>query len=267
METDLIFDIGLHRGEDTEFYLKKGFRVIGVEANEALCAETAERLFPEIKSGQLTIVNKAVTNTPGVVNFHVNTKISVWSTLDPEWANRNLRLRGAESKICQVQATTLADLIVQFGTPYYVKLDIEGRDLQAIESLAGHTDLPKYISIESDKDSFRTLRREFAVMESLGYNAFTIVDQPGIARQIPPNPAREGRYCKHQFAYGSSGLFGGELPGPWLTADAAIEAYRPIFLRYALTGDDPFVKPYWMRRLLCRLGFASRWYDTHARLG
>jgi len=266
METDLIFDIGLHRGEDTEFYLKKGFRVIGVEANQTLCAEAAGRFPAEINSGQLKIINKAVANAPGMLNFHINDKVSVWSTLDPEWAARNRRL-GAESRICQVEATTLAALIAEFGTPYYIKLDIEGHDLQAIEGLAGLPDRPKYLSIESDKDSFRALRREFAVMVSLGYTAFNIVDQPNIMRQVPPNPAKEGKYCSHQFAYGSSGLFGAELPGPWLTADAAIEAYRPIFLRYALTGDDPLVKQYWIRRLLCRLGFGARWYDTHARLG
>ena len=26
----LIYDVGAHRGEDTEFYLKKGFRVVAI---------------------------------------------------------------------------------------------------------------------------------------------------------------------------------------------------------------------------------------------
>ena len=32
----IIFDIGMHCGEDTDFYLKKGFTVVGVEANPEL---------------------------------------------------------------------------------------------------------------------------------------------------------------------------------------------------------------------------------------
>ena len=32
-EDDLIYDVGMHRAEDTEFYLAKGFRVIAVEAS------------------------------------------------------------------------------------------------------------------------------------------------------------------------------------------------------------------------------------------
>lgn len=33
----LIFDVGLHKGFDTSYYLKKGFTVIGVEARADLC--------------------------------------------------------------------------------------------------------------------------------------------------------------------------------------------------------------------------------------
>jgi hypothetical protein len=35
LHPDLIFDVGFHRGEDTDFYLKKGFRVVAVEATGA----------------------------------------------------------------------------------------------------------------------------------------------------------------------------------------------------------------------------------------
>jgi len=33
---DLIFDLGANHGEDTEFYLSKGFRVVSLEANPDL---------------------------------------------------------------------------------------------------------------------------------------------------------------------------------------------------------------------------------------
>jgi hypothetical protein len=33
---DLICDVGFHRGEDTAFYLKKGFRVVAFEAHPRL---------------------------------------------------------------------------------------------------------------------------------------------------------------------------------------------------------------------------------------
>ena len=33
---DLIYDVGMHKGEDTEFYLSKGFKVVGFEADPDL---------------------------------------------------------------------------------------------------------------------------------------------------------------------------------------------------------------------------------------
>jgi hypothetical protein len=33
---DLIFDIGAHRGEDTEYYLRRGFRVVAVECEPSI---------------------------------------------------------------------------------------------------------------------------------------------------------------------------------------------------------------------------------------
>ena len=42
---NLIFDVGLHKGEDTDFYLKKGFSVVAFEADPDLVAACQER-FP-----------------------------------------------------------------------------------------------------------------------------------------------------------------------------------------------------------------------------
>ena len=33
----LIYDVGAHKGEDTEYYLRKGFRVIAIEAMPEFC--------------------------------------------------------------------------------------------------------------------------------------------------------------------------------------------------------------------------------------
>ncbi len=65
IQQDLIFDVGLHKGEDTEFYLKKGFRVVGIEASSELCEVASQRLSSYVTSGQLTILNAAITRIPG----------------------------------------------------------------------------------------------------------------------------------------------------------------------------------------------------------
>jgi hypothetical protein len=43
---DLMYDVGFHRGEDTAFYLKKGFCVVAFEAHPRL-AEKGRAMFAD----------------------------------------------------------------------------------------------------------------------------------------------------------------------------------------------------------------------------
>ena len=265
VQRDLIFDLGLHRGEDTEFYLAKGFRVVAVDANSDLCDEVSKRLARYVDSGTLVVVNRAVAEEPGPITFYEDT-FSAWGTVDGDWAARNRRGRGTTQRERTVLATTTAELVADYGVPYYLKIDIEGMDMVALRNLATSPDRPHYVSIESDKVSFRALRHEFETLTDLGYDAFKLVSQRDVPRQRLPRPAREGQYVDHRFQSGSSGAFGEETPGTWITAEEAIERYRRVFLQYALTGDDPYVRSKWSRLALKAVGFRENWFDTHARL-
>ncbi len=257
--------MGFHKGEDTEFYLAKGFRVVSLEADPKLWAAGCERFAGAIADGRLNLVNRALVDSsqPSEITFYQSTN-SVWGTIDPLWAERNRRM-GAESVAITVKTTTMAGLLSEFGTPYFAKFDIEGMDMVGVEGLGDAEVRPAYISIESEKDSFKALRREFTVMQGLGYDGFKVVPQSKVPVQRCPQPARHGTYVDHRFAEGASGLFGEEAPGAWLSAEAAIAVYKDIFFRYALVGDDP-IAPRWARSLAWRLGVRADWYDTHAKL-
>jgi FkbM family methyltransferase len=265
MQNDLIYDVGFHKGEDTGFYLKKGFRVVAVEANPELCRRGEEVFAEAIAAGRLTMVNKAIAREPGKLTFYKNESKSIWGTLSAERADLNARM-GAPSEEIEVEATTMAHLLDAHGVPYFIKIDIEGADLFALEGLQHAPSRPKYVSLESDKVSFQALRHEFNVFQSLGYDRFKIVPQRYVAKkQKPPRPAREGQYVDFTFPYGSSGLFGEEAPGRWITAEQAIKAYKAIFIRYALVGDDPLLTNKLLINGIKALGLRNQWYDTHAR--
>lgn len=51
LKPDLIFDLGMHHGHDSEYYLKKGFRVVAVEANPLLARKASEWLADWIRAG------------------------------------------------------------------------------------------------------------------------------------------------------------------------------------------------------------------------
>jgi len=105
MQRNLIFDLGVHRGEDTEFYLKKGFSVVAVDANPELCRFVEDRFPNAVADRKLTVVNRAITQTAGRVEFYQNLEWDVWGTIDPESAERNAR-QGAASRRIVVEGVT-----------------------------------------------------------------------------------------------------------------------------------------------------------------
>lgn len=264
MHDDLIFDVGMHVGEDTEFYLKKGFRVVAIEADPDHARRNAEKFAVEIASGQLTIVNKAIAAKPGVLPFYRSHHNSAWGTLFDDWYERNKLLGDKTAERIEVEAVTMESIYEQYGVPYFLKVDIEGADLLCLEALRSQSSRPKHISIESDKVSMNNIRHEMELLTELGYRRFKVVPQHDVPLQRCPNPPLEGRFVDHHFEVGASGLFGEEAPGPWLDRAATERAYRPIFLRYKLVGDRPISR--FGKRVLARLGLRDGWYDTHASL-
>jgi FkbM family methyltransferase len=271
MDSNLVFDVGLHKGEDSEFYLKKGFRVIAIDASPELCEFVRKAYRTYVQDGQLTVLNAAIAQEPGPTKFYKNERNSVWGTIEPCWAERNKRL-GAESSEIIVNGIRFEQLLEEYGCPYYLKIDIEGADLLCIEGLRKFTERPQYISVESNKVSWSGLVQEFELLESLNYSKFKVVDQAQVENQQLPLPAREGKYVEHRFDFGSSGAFGEEAPGDWSTKAEALKKYRAIFWKYRLFGD--FGTLVALRKEFARIPQLSPvcdsmevgWYDTHASL-
>jgi FkbM family methyltransferase len=263
MDESLIFDVGMHEGQDTDFYLSKGFRVVAVEASPALCAEVSSRLRSYVDSGQLIIKNVAIAESSGPITFYLN-PVSVWNTTRPDWSERNRKLGSPATETILVDGVEFDELVTKYGAPYYLKVDIEGADMLCIESLAKLNDLPRYVSVESNKTSWSELKREFAVLRSLGYRRFKVVNQARVPRQRLPKPAIEGNYVEHRFPGGASGSFGEEAPGRWLTEREALRKYWWIFVGYRLVGDAGILtRPTVLRRGADLVGLPG-WFDTHA---
>lgn len=264
---NLVFDVGLHRAEDTRLYLAKGFDVVAVEAMPDLALRAAEDLRDWVDSGQLVIENVAIAEVAGQLPFYVN-PASEWGTIRADWAHRNERLGSPSTGSVTVTGLPFGDLLERHGVPHYLKIDIEGADLLCLEAL-DPAESPTYLSIESEKISWAKLVHEFDLLERLGYRQFKVVPQHKVPKQQAPKPAREGRYVSWTFRLGASGLFGEEAPGRWLSRRQALAKYRLIFARYRLYGDTgllPRRGPAAALRLPFRLlGGSAGWFDTHAR--
>ena len=272
LNKDLIFDVGMHKGEDTDFYLSKGFKVVAFEADPELIKESKNRFKKNIENGDLIIVEGAIIdkNFDKKIKFYKNKLNSVWGTVLKEWAERN-KEDGAESECIEVDAINFKECLIKFGIPYYLKIDIEGMDIVCCEALLSLKQRPNFISIESEKISYKRLEREFDLFEKLGYKDFKIIQQENIKRQKEKKLFGENRFINYNFLEGSSGLFGKDLAGIWINRKIALKKYKKIFFFYKVFGDNSFLKKNIFTKYLLKIlrkltGIhLPGWYDTHAR--
>lgn len=269
----VIFDVGLHKGQDTEYYLARGFHVVAIEADPDLVSFCQHKFKDFIASGALEIVHGAVVEDDSQqwVNFYKNNRVSVWGTVVKSWADRSQML-GADYVEIDVPVINFRELFSLYGCPYYLKIDIEGMDLVCLRKLLDLDCRPKYVSIESEKVSFASLLDEFETLHSLGYRKYYIQQMETISSsKVPPN-SDEGEYVEYKFPSGSTGLFGSDLRDNWLSKDEALSRYRDIFKDYKYFGDySPLRRTSLGKSFLSVLSkVAGRplpgWYDTHASL-
>lgn len=255
VQRDLIFDLGMFEGQDARFYLSKGFRVVSLEANPALCELNAKTFAAEIADGRLAIVPRALWHEAGKqISFYIN---SGWSSVYPEAATREV----STATEITVATTTLSDLVAQYGVPYYLKCDLEGADDIFCDQLINEPHKPDFVSVE---DYGGDLARKLSVA---GYDRFQIVNQGRLHRVRPPNPPREGKFVDVVFDGKLSGPFGRELnPRHWTdleTCERRFRFWRAMHERRV----NPFVE-YACRRIgkLTNRGWLVRagWMDVHA---
>lgn len=265
MERDLIYDVGAHKGEDTDFYLHKGFRVVAVEALDELVKGCHNRFSEHLNEGRLILIHAAVAEEDDrQVPFYENTTKSVWGTLSSDWAKSK---KGTDYIERWVVTRRLSSIMKQHGIPYYLKIDIEGMDMVALKSLEDLEQKPSYISIESEQADFSAMRRQLAMLRRLGYRKFNYVNQANVHRQQVPRFSNEGNAGTYQFASGSSGLFGTDLPGMWLPYPLIFIRAFSIYVISRLFGKSGFLNRGIIKRPLKRLNLFPRvgWYDVHGK--
>lgn len=277
MTGDLIYDVGMNNGDDTAYYLHKGFRVLAVEADPVLVAAAHERFAEPIRQGRLQVVNCAIGPRDEDAEFWICEDRSEWNSFDRAIASREGRPHHSITVPCR----RFRGLLEEYGLPYYLKVDIEGHDHYCVQDLApGH--LPPYLSIEMGGfESLLTLR-------DLGYTGFKLITQndhtqlvcdPFSTRQLVKRrlrsypslfrlgqrisglrtrvlPQRNASTNGHgpapgggwTFNFGSSGPFADDTDGPWQTLEAVAHTWVAFQLGQSRYGLPTF----------------DVWHDVHA---
>ena len=192
----VIYDFGMNNGDDVAYYLKKDVRIVGVEANKALCDQVCRRFPEEIAAGRLTVLNVALSDRESAepLTFYIHKTNHVLSQLprpeDP-----------SQFDAVDVPCRTPASIVSEFGEPLYIKIDVEHFDGPVLRNLFQAGIFPPEISAEAHSVEV------FALMVANGYNSFSLVDGATVTK-------------KYGFPDHSAGPFGEDIRERWDDADS-----------------------------------------------
>lgn len=239
----LVFDIGMHNGDDTAYYLRRGYNVVAVEANPALCTAARERFAAAVADGSLVIHNVGIAAEEGELEFWVSDR-SEWSS----FSHANATKQGVNARSMAVRTLRFGQLLEQHGAPFFLKIDIEGNDRMCLEDL---TDFqrPRALSIEMSHIDGGT---DIELLSKLDYRAFKCIRQNDFFEMRPENIWRQVSLRKllsnlgrvsgplrrlghrrlrangWRFPPGSSGPLAQDLPGRWITSEEMFSVWQRL---------------------------------------
>jgi FkbM family methyltransferase len=276
VNSDLIYDVGLFDGDDTAYYLHQGYRVLSIDANPNMIERAKQRFAKELQAGRLTLLNRAISPTGGMIRFHVS-EVPEWSSVFVAVASRN----GTPYREVEVATTRIDEVFEQYGVPHYLKIDIEGNDRLCLMGLSPQM-RPKYVSAESECQGDKAELTEEECIENLdlmhkaGYTRFKMIRQSdftatrtsgsatflkrlaismthGRLQSVPMLSTIGAPFSDraavdrigYPFKNGSSGPWGEDLPGSWLDYPTARRTYLEGRRAYFADPEKHTAFSYW----------------------
>eukprot|EP00439_Symbiodinium_sp_Y106_P087401 s397_g49.t2 len=265
----LVMDIGANYGQSSERYLAAGFKVVAVEPNPAAAAGLRDRLRSHVSAGSLVLEEKALWNQTDASGAAVTSVTLYVNKEDSEWSSclRNVGRRyDTEAQAMNVATVTLADLFVQHGTPWYLKLDTEGADGMVLQQLSALDSKPAYLSFELN--SLGYISQAF----KLGYQDFKVVPQS--RHKAEHLQDEHGRPLTHAGNFGEDAV--GVAGEGWQDEGATLDLCRSLCLVHDAEADAPTFAngpPRYVDRDFATLRACfpieslndEEWYDVHCR--
>jgi FkbM family methyltransferase len=191
---DLVFDIGANVGNYTDVLLTLGARPVAIEPNPVL-AQTIRRHYPVV------VEAVAVGSERGVLDLHLGVDPG-HSTLSARWLEQAPTGHRWSGEVVEVSVVTLDDLADRHGPPDFVKIDVEGFE---VDVLRGCSMLPRALSFEYQGANLEAAVECIGMLDEYEFNTVPLqsacldgawVMQDEIIRRL------RGRRETHPDAYG-----------------------------------------------------------------
>lgn len=133
---DIVFDVGANAGNRTKIFRKLARTVVAIEPQEQCLAVLRHQFSGD---SRVKLVNKALGAKQGVAEISVGSANTI-SSLSREWieavqrSGRFSHYKWGQQQ--QVELTTLDQLIAEYGTPGFIKIDVEGYEHEVLQGLS-----------------------------------------------------------------------------------------------------------------------------------
>ncbi len=239
-EDNIVFDVGLYDGADTEWFLSQGYHVVGLDANPTFVDAAKEKFAAAVDEGKLVLINAGLDDQSGKnLTFYIADYLP----------HSSFEFDKACYTACQpiVIPVRQCQGLFAFGRPLYFKIDIEERHYTCVQSLLNllPEQLPKYVSWEMHE---LALQQPFPLLDTqliltawkLGYTAIKVYENKG-------DDGTSG-----------SGSFSGVMPEQTMDAMTLSTDWRTV--------QDVLQKGIPDARLLPMNGNSYSWWDFHMKL-
>lgn len=141
---DLVFDIGCNMGDKIQDYLNHRCKVIGFDPQYECYNHCINRFnnVPDVKLENIALDEKEGTETMFIASYHTI------SSLSKDFVDTTSKTRFSDynwNRSREVKVDTLDNMIHKYGNPQFIKIDVEGYELNVLKGL---TQPINYISIE-----------------------------------------------------------------------------------------------------------------------